>query len=214
MPVTSVLSTSVLSVPSVSSPTVQPPVLPVSVNVPLEDGEIAMSSKHSEAGASSSQPARPSTVPRVTLANNYKRLVRLVLPKVKPCSVLSTVKKLCLSLVKTHKLNVSDDECARIAASVCAAPGPVLSIIDRPRSTVSKASPFVKPAVPVVFPTTEGYWFHIKELLDKALPNAPGFDSDRMVNSYINDLLLSNSSMKNYRTLVYDYMAAFCVKKS
>ena len=31
----------------------------------------------------------------------------------------STVKKLCLSLVKMHKLNVSDDECARVAASVC-----------------------------------------------------------------------------------------------
>ena len=31
----------------------------------------------------------------------------------------STVKKLCLSIVKTHKLSVSDDECARVAASVC-----------------------------------------------------------------------------------------------
>ena len=124
-------STSVLSVLTspVSSPTVQlpassvtnfqVPVFPVSADVPLEEGEIVMPSDLSEADASSSKPVRPSTVPRVTPANDYKKLVRLVLPKVKPGSVSSTVKKLCLSLVKTHKLNVSDDECARIAASIC-----------------------------------------------------------------------------------------------
>ena len=128
VPVTSVPSTSVLSVlvSPVPTPTVQSsvtnfqvPDFPVSPDVPLEDGEIAMSSEPSEAGASPSKPVRPSTVPRVTPANDYKKLVRLVLPKVKPGSVSSTVKKLCLSLVKTHKLNVSDDECARIATSVC-----------------------------------------------------------------------------------------------
>ena len=124
-------STSVLSVliSPVCSPTVQSPVssatnfqvpvFPVSADVPLEEGEIAMSSDSSEAGASSSKPARPSSVSRVTPVNDYKKLVRLVLPKVKPGSDLSTVKKLCLSLVKTHKLNVSDVECARIADSVC-----------------------------------------------------------------------------------------------
>ena len=100
------------------------------------------------------------------------------------------------------------------------APDPVPSTTDRPRkprvkrSTVSKAPPFVKPAVPVVFPTNEEYWFHIKELLDKALPNAPVFDSDKMVNSYINDFLHSNAIMESRRTLVYDYMAAFHAKKS
>ena len=130
-PVTSVPSTSVLSVlvSPVSSPTVQSPVssgsnfqvpvLPASVDVTLEDGEIAMSSEPSEAGASPFKPVRPSTVLGVTPANDYKKLVRLVLPKVKPGSVSSTAKKLCLSLVKSHKLNVSDDECARITASVC-----------------------------------------------------------------------------------------------
>ena len=77
-----------------------------------------MSTEPSEAGASSFKPARPSNVSRVTPTIDYKRLVRLVLSKVKPGCALSTVKKLCLSLVKVHKLNVSDDECTRIAASV------------------------------------------------------------------------------------------------
>ena len=131
VPVTSVPSTSVLSVSvfPVSSPTVQSPVtstsnfqvpvFPVSADVPLKEGEIAMFSEPSEAGASSSKPARSSNVPRVTPANDYKKLVRLVLPKVKPGSISSNVKKLCLSLVKTHRLNVSDDECSRIAESIC-----------------------------------------------------------------------------------------------
>ena len=78
-----------------------------------------MSSEPSEAGASSSKPARPSNVSRVRPVNDYKKLVCLVLPKVKPGSVSSAVKKLCLSLVKTHRLNVSEDECSRIADSVC-----------------------------------------------------------------------------------------------
>ena len=62
-------------------------------------------------------PRRPR--PRVPSSIDYKKLVRLVLPKVKLGSYSSTVKKLCLSLVKAHKLNVSDDECALVAASVC-----------------------------------------------------------------------------------------------
>ena len=103
----------------VSSPTVQSPassasnfqvpVFSVSADVPLEDGEIAMSTELSEAGASSSKSARPSNVSRATPVNDYKKLVHLVLPKVKPGSVSSTAKKLCLSLVKAHKLNISED---------------------------------------------------------------------------------------------------------
>ena len=126
VPATSVLSvlTSPVSSPTVQSPAssatnFQVPVFPVSADVPLEEGEIVMSSDSSEADASSSKPARLSNVPRVTPVSDYKKLVRLVLPKVKPGSVSSTVKKLCLSLVKTHKLDVSDVECARIADSVC-----------------------------------------------------------------------------------------------
>ena len=80
-----------------------------------EDGEVVMSSNHSEADAS--PPRRPR--PRVPSSVDYRKRVRLVLPKVKLGSDLSTLKKLCLSMVKVHKLNVSDDECARVAASVC-----------------------------------------------------------------------------------------------
>ena len=98
---------------------------------------------------------------------------------------------------------------------------PFPSASDRPRkprvksSTASKPSPFAKPAAPVVFPVTDEYWFHVKELLDKALSNAPVFDSDRSVNSYISNFLHSNKIIETYRRpLVYDYMAVFYAKKS
>jgi len=80
-----------------------------------EDGEVVMSSDVSV--AYTSPPRRPR--PRVPSSADYKKLVRLVLPKVTLGSDLSTVKKLCLSMVKVHKLSVSDDECARVTASVC-----------------------------------------------------------------------------------------------
>ena len=64
-----------------------------------------------------SLPWRPR--PRVPSSVDYTKLVRLVLPKVKLGSHSSTVKKFCLSMVKAHKLSVSDDECARVATSVC-----------------------------------------------------------------------------------------------
>ena len=80
-----------------------------------EDGEVVMSYDLSVADAS--PPRRPR--PRVPSSLDYKKLVRLVLPKVKLGSDSSTVKKLRLSMVKAHKLSVSDDECARVAASVC-----------------------------------------------------------------------------------------------
>ena len=80
-----------------------------------EDGEVVMSSNLSVADAS--PPRRPR--PRVPSSVDYKKLVHLVLPKVKLGYDSSTVKKLCLSLVKVHKLSVSDDESARVAASVC-----------------------------------------------------------------------------------------------
>ena len=80
-----------------------------------EDGEVVMSSYLSVADAS--PPRRPR--PRVPSSADYKKLVRVVLPKVKLGSDPSTVKKLCLSMVKAHKLSVSDDECTHVAASVC-----------------------------------------------------------------------------------------------
>ena len=79
------------------------------------EDEVVMSSDLSVADAS--PPRRPR--PRVPSSVDYKKLVRLVLPKVKLGSDSSTVKKLCLAMVKGHKLNVPDDECARVAASVC-----------------------------------------------------------------------------------------------
>jgi len=67
--------------------------------------------------ADASPPRRPRS--RVPSSVDYKKLVRLVLPKMKFGSDSSTVKKLCLSMVKVHKPSVSDDECARVTASVC-----------------------------------------------------------------------------------------------
>ena len=43
----------------------------------------------------------------------------VLVPKGKLGFYISAVKKQCLSLVKTHRLNVSAKECARIASSVC-----------------------------------------------------------------------------------------------
>ena len=110
--VKSVLSSATIPSTSVSAPV--PSVQSQELITP-EDGEVVLSSDHSEANAS--PPRRPR--PRVPSSVDYRKLVRLVLPKVKLGSDLSTVKKLCLSMVKVHKLNVSDDECARVAASVC-----------------------------------------------------------------------------------------------
>ena len=111
-PVQSVLSTATVPSTSVSAPV--PSVQSHELTTP-EDGEVFMSSDLSVADAS--PPRRPR--PCVPSSADYKKLVRLVLPKVKLGSDSSTVKKLCLSIVKTHKLSVSDDECARVAASVC-----------------------------------------------------------------------------------------------
>ena len=111
-PVQSVLSSATVPSTSVSAPV--PSVQSHELTTP-EDGEVFMFPDLSVADAS--PPRRPR--PRVPSFADYKKLVRPVLPKVKLGSDLSTVKKLCLSMVKTHKLSVSDDECARVAASVC-----------------------------------------------------------------------------------------------
>ena len=120
VPASTILSThaqSVLSSATVPSTSVSAPVPSVQSqeHVTPEDGEVVMSSDHSDANAS--PPRRPR--PRVPSSVDYRKLVRLVLPKVKLGSELSTVKKLCLSMVKVHKLNVSDDEFARVTAPVC-----------------------------------------------------------------------------------------------
>ena len=101
-----------LSSPSVSIS--QVPVFPVSPDVPLPscsatagDLDVSMASESSGVGS------------RRVQSSDYKRLVRLTVPKIKTGSELSTVKKLCLSLIKSHKLNVTDEECVRIASSIC-----------------------------------------------------------------------------------------------
>lgn len=63
-------------------------------------------------GASSLRPAVSSGPPRISSAE-YKKLIRLVVPKVKLGSDSFTVKKQCLALVKSHKLNVSAGVCRR-----------------------------------------------------------------------------------------------------
>ena len=75
----------------------------------------------SGAGAPSSPPA---VNPRLISSADYKKLIRLIVPKIKLGSELSTVKKQCISLVKSHKLNVSGDECFRIASAVCSGDPP------------------------------------------------------------------------------------------
>ena len=85
---------SVLSSATVPSISVSAPVPSVQSQelVTPEDGEVVMSSDLSEADAS--QPRLPR--PRVPSSVDYKKLDRLVLPKVKPGSDSSTVKKLSI----------------------------------------------------------------------------------------------------------------------
>ena len=105
-------SVSAFTIPSTSVSAPVPSVQSHELTTP-EVGEVFMSSDLSVADAS--PPRRPR--PRVPSSADYKKLVRLVLPKVKLGSDSSTVKKLCLSLVKTHKLSVSDDECTCVPTS-------------------------------------------------------------------------------------------------
>ena len=131
---TTVPSTSVSSALSAPVPSVQSQSKVLS-EASLEDREIAESS---EAGASSSlsssvtpvtvqsTPVAVSSVspptavspvsccsadvsPRTSSAD-FKRLIRLVVPKIKLGSDVSVVKKQCIGLAKSHKLNVSAEE--------------------------------------------------------------------------------------------------------
>ena len=85
-PVQSVLSSATVPSTSVSAPV---PSVQSHDFLSPEDGEVVMSSDHSEADAS--PPRRPR--PRVPSSVDYRKLVRLVLPKVKLGSDSSTVKK-------------------------------------------------------------------------------------------------------------------------
>ena len=112
------LSSSVtpVTVPSVSPPTAVSPVSCCSAAP--RDEDVSMSSELSVAGAFSPQPAVSPRAPHTSSAN-YKRLIRLVVPKIKIGLDVSVVKKQCIALAKSHKLNVSAEECSRIASSVC-----------------------------------------------------------------------------------------------
>ena len=105
-----------VAVSSVSPPTA---VSPVSCgSAAPRDEDVSVSSELSVAGASSPRPAVSPRPPRTSSAD-FKRLIRLVVPKIKLGSDVSFVKKQCVAIAKSHKLNVSAEECSRIASSVC-----------------------------------------------------------------------------------------------
>ena len=110
-----------VAVSSVSPPTAVSPVSCCSAAP--RDEDVSMSSELSVAGASSPWPAVSPRRPR-TSSSDFKRLIRLVVPKIKLGSDVSVVKKQCIALAKSHKLNVSAEECARIASSVCSGNSP------------------------------------------------------------------------------------------
>lgn len=133
--VSSAVSAPVPSVPSSvpASTSVSSALFTPAPSVVLEDGEIA----EGESGASSSLPSSPAAVqstpvsvspvspaPCPASSADYKKLIRLIVPKIKLGSDLSTVKKQCISLAKSHKLNVSTEECSRIASAVCSGDPP------------------------------------------------------------------------------------------
>ncbi|XP_044178254.1 uncharacterized protein LOC122960247 [Acropora millepora] len=136
---TTVPSTSVSSALSAPVPSVQSQSQVLS-EASLEDREIAESSE-AGASSSLSSSVTPVTVqstpvavssvspptavspvsccsadvsprPPRTSSADFKRLIRLVVPKIKLGSDVSVVKKQCIGLAKSHKLNVSAEECA------------------------------------------------------------------------------------------------------
>ena len=111
---------------SVTPVTVQStPVAVSSVSPPTAVSPVSYCSAapRDEAGASSPRPDVSPRPPRTSSAD-FKRLIRLVVPKIKLGSDVSVVKKQCIALAKSHKLNVSAEECARIASSVCSGNSP------------------------------------------------------------------------------------------
>ena len=97
---------------NVTPVTVQLPtaVSPVSCcSAASRDEDVSMTSELSVAGASSPRPAVSRRALRTSTAD-YKRLIRLVVPKIKLGSDVSVVKKQCIALAKSHKLNVSAEE--------------------------------------------------------------------------------------------------------
>ena len=120
----------VSSVTAVSSRV--PSVLPVSTSVPPSSSSTSVPVPVSSCSAASlnkdvsmsldlvpsSRPPVSARPPSVSSAD-YKNFIHLVVPKVKLGSDSSTVKKQCLALAKTHRLNASLDDCARIASSLC-----------------------------------------------------------------------------------------------
>ena len=105
-----------VAVSSVSPPTAVSPVSCCSAAP--RDEDVSMSSELLVAGASSPRPDVSPRPPRTSSAD-FNRLIRLVVPKIKLGSDVAVVKKQCIALCMSHKLNVSAEECARIASSVC-----------------------------------------------------------------------------------------------
>ena len=135
------------------------------------------------AGAPSSRPAVSSRPPRISSAD-YKKLIRLVVPKVKLGSDLSTVKM--LALVKTHKLNVSTDECASITSSVC--------------------SGEIPSSLPDVF--LLDYVSQIRDTLDQELSKVSAAEFiDASV--FTSKFLSTHSVSSRFRTTVYSHVRSF-----
>ena len=136
-------------VPSPSPSTCVPVSVP-SCSAASDIDDVPLRTSNLPALVPATRPPVSSRPPRVSSVD-YKRLIRLVFPKVKLDSDSSAVKKQCLALVKTHKLNVSDDDCARIASAVCSG--------DTPRVLAH------------VFP--EDYVPQVKSMLLNELPKVP-----------------------------------------
>lgn len=178
-PVSSVLPVS-SSVPSLSPLSV--PVPSVSANVPVSscsatsrDENVSMSPEPSVVGS-----------PRTVSSADYKKLIRLVVPKVKLGSDFSTVKKQCLSLAKSHKLNVSAEECARIASSVCSGDDP--------------------PSLPDIFP--EDYVLQVRSTLDKELSKVPAAEFID-ISVFTSKFLSAHSVPSRFRTVIYGHVRSF-----
>ena len=184
---------SCVPVPSTTVPSSVPsPASPTSVLAPVSccsatsrDRDASMPPEPLVAGAPSSQPAVSSRPPRISSADN-KKLNRLVVPKVKLGSDSSTVKKQCLALVKTHKLNMSPNECSCIALSVC--------------------SGEIPSSLPDVFPVDNVS--QVRDTLDQELSK---ISAAEFINAsvFTSKFLSTHSVPYRFRTTVYSHVRSF-----
>ena len=122
MPIVPDPPASIVSNPRDSSPDLFPVLLPSPVPPSASEEDEASMASEPSGGASDFFPSFKDVValpvPRRVQSPDYKKLIHLLVSKLKPGCDESAVKKSAQVLIKSHKLNVSEDDLCRIVSSV------------------------------------------------------------------------------------------------